>query len=219
MAVLKWDEAGQHLYETGISKVVLYVQDTSGSYPNGVAWNGVSSISESPSGAEANALYADNTKYLNLYSNEDFGATLEAYTYPEEFYACDGLGELDDSIDGITISQQTRQSFGLCYRTEIGNDIQGDKYGYKLHLIYGCKASPSEKSYSTINESPEANTFSWEITTVPVNVEGKKPTSKIEIDSTKIAPDKLAMIEAKLYGTETDPAQMPTPAELLTLLK
>lgn len=203
MGRLAWDKTGEHFYETGVKQGVLYVQNSSGLYPKGVAWNGLTSISENPSGAEATAIYADNTKYLNLYSTEEFGATIEAYTYPEEFEQCDGSASL---AGGVTLGQQTRSSFGLSYRTEVGNDILADAYGYKIHIIYGCKASPSEKSYQTINDSPEAITFSWEVTTIPVNVDGFKPTSTIVIDTTKVKDSaKIKMIEDILYGIDAAP--------------
>ena len=195
---LVWDASGDHIYETGLKMGVLYPVNASGEYTPGVAWNGLSSVSESPSGAEANAIYADDIKYLNLYSFEEFGATIEAYTYPDEWGECDGSANL---ATGVILGQQDRKTFGLCYRTVIGNDIDGDSHGYKLHLIYGCKASPSERQYQTINDSPEAITFSWEISTIPVNVTGHKPVSCITIDSTKADPTKLAALEQVLYGT------------------
>lgn len=195
---LKWDASGEHIYETGLKMGVLYPINQSGEYTPGVAWNGLTSVSETPSGAEANAIYADDIKYLNLYSVEEFGATVEAYTYPDEWAQCDGSASL---ADGVILGQQERKTFGLCYRTVIGNDIAGDAYGYKLHLIYGCKASPSERQYQTINDSPEAITFSWEITTIPVNAAGHKPVSCITIDSTKADADDLATLEQILYGT------------------
>lgn len=195
---LVWDATGDHIYETGLKMGVLYPINSEGVYTPGVAWNGLSSVSESPSGAEANAIYADDIKYLNLYSVEEFGATIEAYTYPDEWAECDGSANLST---GVILGQQDRKTFGLCYRTVIGNDVDGDAYGYKLHLIYGCKASPSERQYQTINDSPEAITFSWEISTIPVNVSGHKPVSCITIDSTKADPTKLANLERVLYGT------------------
>lgn len=216
MAKLVWDKTGERFYETGVQKGVLYLQDESGAYTQGVAWNGLTAVTESPSGAEATPLYADDIKYLELRSAEDFGATIEAYTYPEEFEACDGSASLSE---GITIGQQSRLPFGLCYRTVLGNDVQQNSYGYKLHLIYGATASPSEKAYSTINDSPEAITFSWEITTTPVEVEGFKPTAIVIIDSTKVDAEVLAAIEAKLYGTEEAEAQLPTPNEILAMVK
>lgn len=213
MAKLVWDESGKRIYETGVQKGVLYVQDEGGTYPKGVAWNGLTAVTESPSGAEATPLYADDIKYLELRSAEEFGATIEAYTYPEEFEACDGSASL---AKGVSIGQQDRKAFGLCYRTVVGNDVQGNSHGYKLHLIYGAVASPSEKAYATVNDSPEAVTFSWEITTTPVEIEGFKPTASITIDSTKVNPEKLAELEKKLYG-DTGDAQLPLPSEVKTI--
>lgn len=216
MAKLVWNEAGKRLYETGVDRGVLYVSNGSGGYQKGVVWNGLVSVNESPSGAEATPLYAGNIKYVELMSNEEFGASIEAYTYPEEFEQCDGSAEL---AEGVTIGQQPRKSFGLCYSTKIGNDTAGDDHGYKIHLIYGAKAAPTEKSYTTINDSPEAITFSWEVTTTPIEVEGHKPTATLTIDSTKVNPDKLEAIEKKLYGdTSTEPT-LPTPAEILALVQ
>lgn len=215
MSKLVWDATGSREYETGVKNGVLYVQNGSGTYEKGVAWNGLISVTESPSGAEATPLYADDIKYLELFSTEEFGATIECYTYPEEFEACDGSAEI---ATGVVIGQQNRTSFGLCYRTTLGNDVRGNEYGYKLHLIYGCKAAPSEKAYSTINDSPEAITFSYEITTTPVAVSGHKPTASLVIDSTKIEPNKLAQIEAKLYGDVSNEASLPTPDEILELI-
>lgn len=215
MAKLVWNEAGKRLYETGVDRGVLYVSDGSGGYQKGVVWNGLVSVNESPSGAEATPLYAGNVKYVELMSNEEFGASIEAYTYLEEFEQCDGSAEL---ADGITIGQQPRKSFGLCYRTKIGNDTAGDEHGYKIHLIYGAKAAPTEKSYTTINDSPEAITFSWEITTTPIEVAGHKPTATLTIDSTKVTPTALTAIETKLYGDTTGEATLPTPAEILALI-
>lgn len=215
MSKLVWDATGSREYETGVKNGVLYVQNGSGTYEKGVAWNGLISVTESPSGAEATPLYADDIKYLELFSTEEFGATIECYTYPEEFEACDGSAEI---ATGVVIGQQNRTSFGLCYRTTLGNDVKGNEYGYKLHLIYGCKAAPSEKAYSTINDSPEAITFSYEITTTPVAVSGHKPTASLVIDSTKIEPSKLAQIEAKLYGDVSTEASLPTPDEILELI-
>lgn len=214
MARLTWDDTGKRLYETGVKMGVLYVQSTGGTYPKGVAWNGLTQVSESPSGAEATALYADDIKYLNLMSVEEFGATIEAYTYPDEFMACDGSAEL---ATGVTIGQQKRKTFGLCYRTTVGNDTDGNSHGYKLHLVYGCTAAPSEKGYATINDSPEAITFSWEISTTPVDVEGFDATASITIDSTKCDAAKLAELEKILYG-DTQEARLPLPSELKTLL-
>ena len=211
MAKLVWDESGKRIYETGVQKGVLYVQNEGGTYPKGVAWNGLTAVTESPSGAEATPLYADDIKYLELRSAEEFGATIEAYTYPEEFEACDGSASL---AKGVSIGQQDRKAFGLCYRTVVGNDVQGNAHGYKLHLIYGAVASPSEKAYATVNDSPEAVTFSWEITTTPVEIEGFKPTASITIDSTKVNPTKLAELEKKLYGDTSTEAQLPLPSEV-----
>lgn len=218
MARLVWDKTGEHLYETGVDHGVLYFPDQTGAYKNGVAWNGLISVSESPSGAEATGQYADNIKYLNLISAEEFGATIEAYTYPEEFEACNGNKELVDNT-GVYVGQQSRSVFGFCYRTMIGNDTDGQDHGYKLHLVYGCQVSPSEKAYQTINDSPEALTFSWELSTTPINVTGKKPTALLVIDSTKIDSTKLAKIETKLYGDETSTgAVLPTPDEIAEIL-
>lgn len=214
MPKLVWDKTGERFYETGVKMGVLYVQEA-GAYPKGVAWNGLTAVTESPSGAEATALYADDIKYLNLMSAEEFGATIEAYTYPEEFEACDGSASL---ATGVTIGQQARKTFGLCYRTTLGNDTDGSDYGYKLHLIYGAMAAPSEKAFATINDSPEAITFSWELTTTPVNVTGHKPTACITIDSTKADPTKLAALEAKLYGSESEEATLPLPDEIATMM-
>lgn len=215
MAKIVWDESGKRLYETGVKNGVLYIQDEKGAYNKGVAWNGLTAVTESPSGAEATPLYADDIKYLELFSAEEFGATIEAYTYPEEFEACDGSASLGT---GVTIGQQDRKTFGLCYRTVLGNDVKSNEYGYKLHLIYGAKAAPSEKGYQTINDSPEAITFSWEVTTTPVNVAGFKPTASVTIDSTKIDPEKLKKIEDMLYGEGATDAKLPLPDELKTIL-
>lgn len=215
MAKLVWDKAGEHFYETGVDHGVLYVQE-GGTYSHGVAWNGLTSVSESPSGAEANAVYADNIKYLSLMSAEEFGATIEAYTYPEEFEQCDGSASL---VEGVTIGQQARKTFGLCYRTKIGNDVDLDEHGYKIHIIYGATASPSEKGYQTISDSPEAITFSWEVSTVPVNVTGMKPTASLVIDSTKADPTKLQKLENILYGGDDgDGPRLPLPDEIKTLM-
>lgn len=216
MAKLTWDQTGERYYETGVKKGVLYPQSTEGTYPKGVAWNGLTAVTESPSGAEATALYADDMKYLNLYSAEEFGATIEAYTYPDEFAACDGSAEL---TPGVSIGQQKRSTFGFSYTTAIGNDVDGSDHGYKLHLIYGCKAAPSERAYATINDSPEAITFSWEVTSTPVNVTGFKPTSCITIDSTKANAEKLAALEKILYGDAEVEARLPLPDEVATLMK
>ena len=215
MSKLVWDKTGERFYETGTKKGVLYVQGENGVYPKGVAWNGLTAISESPSGAEATALYADDIKYLNLMSAEDFGATVEAYTYPDEFAQCDGSAEI---ATGISIGQQKRKTFGLCYRTVLGNDTEGNDYGYKIHIIYGAMAAPSERAYATVNDSPEAITFSWELTTTPVNVTGFKPTAHLEINSTKVDAEKLAQLEAILYGSESEEARLPLPDEIVTLV-
>lgn len=215
MSKLVWDQTGERIYETGVKNGVLYVQGVGGTYDKGVAWNGLTAVTESPSGAEATPLYADDIKYLNLMSNEEFGATIEAYTYPEEFAECDGSASI---ATGIYIGQQARKTFGLSYRTVIGNDVDSNDYGYKLHLIYGALAAPSEKAYATINDSPEAITFSWEITTTPVNVKGFKPTASVTIDSTKVDAEKLAALEAILYGTEEKEARLPLPDEIVTLM-
>ena len=211
MAKLIWDQTGERLYETGTDHGVLYPQDSKGEYPQGVAWNGLTAVTESPSGAEASPFYADNMKYLNLTSAEEFGATIEAYMYPDEFEECDGSAEL---APGVVIGQQARKAFGLCYRTLLGNDVMGNDYGYKLHLIYGAKAAPSEKGYTTVNDSPEPITLSWELTTTPVAVDGHKPTANLTIDSTKVDPAKLAALEAILYGSETEEARLPLPSEI-----
>ena len=216
MAKLTWDATGNRFYETGLKMGVLYPYDSEkGTYGPGVAWNGLSSVSESPTGAEANAIYADDIKYLNLYSTEEFGATIEAYTYPDEWAECDGSAALSE---GVMLGQQKRKLFGICYRTVLGNDTEADEYGYKLHLIYGCKASPSERQYQTINDSPEAITFSWELSTTPVSAgDGYKAVSSITIDSTKADKTKLAALEAKLYGSDEEGSAdpyMPLPEEI-----
>ena len=214
MAKLVWDATGERLYETGVKQGVLYVMNE-GIYPNGVVWNGLTAVTESPSGAEATPLYADDIKYLNLMSAEEFGATIEAYTYPDEFMECDGSAVL---AEGVYIGQQPRKTFGLCYRTTLGNDVANDSYGYKLHLIYGALASPSEKAYATINDSPEAITFSWELSTTPVNVTGHKPTASLVIDSTKVEKAKLQALEDALYGTADKEARLPLPDEVKQIL-
>lgn len=215
MAKLEWDKTGERLYETGVDHGVLYLLGEGGTYTKGVAWNGLTAVTESPSGAEATPLYADNIKYLNLMSAEEFGATIEAFTYPEEFAECDGSASI---ADGVSIGQQTRKTFGLSYRTVIGNDVDNN-LGYKLHLIYGALAAPSEKAYATVNDNPEAITFSWEVTTTPVSVEGFKPTATVTIDSTKCDKTKLAALEAILYGSESEEARLPLPGEIATLMK
>ena len=216
MSKLIWDSTGERLYETGVKQAALYVQSTGGTYPKGVAWNGITAVTESPSGAEATALYADDIKYLSLISAEEFGATIEAYTYPDEFAECDGSASI---ATGVVIGQQKRKAFGLAYKTTLGNDVDNNDYGYKLHLIYGALAAPSEKAYATINDSPEAITFSWEVTTTPVSVAGYKPTAIVTIDSTKANKTKLAALEAILYGTEEAEARLPLPDEVATLMK
>lgn len=231
MSKIVWDQTGSRTYETGIDHGVLYPLDTNAQYSKGVAWNGLVSASESPSGAESNPQYADNIKYLNLVSAEDFGLTLEAFTYPDEFALCDGSAE---PVPGLTLGQQARKTFGLSYRTILGNDVAGDGYGYKLHLVYGCLASPSEKGYQTVNDSPEAITFSWEITTTPVALtevdpvtnKAYRPTAVLILDSTKLGADKMAAIETVLYGTDAvdggDPGtegRLPLPDEVIQILK
>lgn len=214
MAKLVWDNTGERYYETGVKYGVLYPQ-VDAAYPKGVVWNGLTAVTQSPSGAEATPLYADDTKYLNLMSAEEFSATIEAYTYPDEFAVCDGSAEI---ATGVMIGQQTRKTFGMCYRTTIGNDVDGNGYGYKLHIIYGAMASPSEKAYSTINDSPEAITFSWEINTTPVNVTGHNPTATVTIDSTKVDKEKMAALEAILYGSDEAEARLPLPDEIVTIV-
>ena len=215
MAKITWDNVGERYYETGVKKGVLYPQAAGGTYPKGVPWNGLTAVTESPSGAEATPLYADDIKYLNLMSVEELGATVEAYTYPPEFEECDGSAQL---AEGISIGQQPRKAFGLSYVTTLGNDIDGTKHGYKLHIIYGALASPSEKAYATINDSPEAITFSWELTTTPVSVTGFEPTASLVIDSTKVSEGAMAAIEAALYGTESEEAHLPLPDEIVALI-
>lgn len=212
---LEWDKTGERLYETGVKQAALYVQGEGGTYSKGVAWNGISSVTESPSGAEASPIYADDTKYLNLISTEEFAATVEAYTYPKEFEECDGTAEI---APGVTIGQQTRKTFGMCYKTTLGNDTENNEHGYKLHMIYGATAAPSEKAYATINDSPEAITFSWELSTNPVNVTGAKPTASLTIDSTKVDAQKLAKLENILYGSTEADARLPLPDEIATLM-
>lgn len=215
MSKIVWDNAGERLYETGVKKGVLYPQ-VEGTYPKGTAWNGLTAVTESPSGAEATSLYADDIKYLDLMSNEELGLTIEAYMYPKEFEKCDGSEELET---GVTIGQQSRNPFGLSYVTTLGNDTKKNEYGYKLHLVYGCIASPSEKSYASINDSPEAITFSWEVKTTPVSVADKKPTASITIDSTKADPEKLKALENILYGSESEEARLPLPDEIIDIFK
>lgn len=214
MSKLIWDQIGQKRYETGVDHGVLYVM-SDGKYGTGVAWNGLISVTESPSGAEASPIFADNIQYLNLVSAEEFGASIEAYTCPPEFYACDGSAEI---ADGVTIGQQTRKTFGMAYRTLIGNDTEGTNLGYKIHLIYGCLAAPSEKSYTTVNDSPEAMTLSWEVNTTPVTVNGFKPTASVIIDSTKVPAEKLALLEAKLFGSDDAEPTLPLPDEIVSIV-
>ena len=223
MSKLVWDQTGQRLYETGVRQGVLYPIGANGTYPKGVAWNGLTAVTESPSGAEASPIFANDGKYLSLMSAEEFGATIEAYTYPDEFAVCDGSDEL---ATGVVIGQQKRKAFGFCYRTALGNDVDGEEYGYKLHIVYGCMATPSEKAYATINDDPEAITFSWELTTTPVPVTGKRPTALLTVDSTKVDATSLAALETILYGTDAgeggtpeavDP-RLPLPDEILTII-
>lgn len=214
MPKLTWDDTGKRSYETGVQNGVLYLIDEDGKYSNGVAWNGLIGITESPSGAEPNPKYADNIKYLNMISKEEFAATIEAYTYPDEFAECDGSVS---AKKGVMIGQQSRKTFGLCYKTLKGNDVDGNELGYKLHLIYGAVASPSDKAYETINDSPDAITFSWEITTTPVEVTDYKHTASITIDSTLVASSELTSLEEVLYGNETDGASLPLPDDIIEM--
>jgi hypothetical protein len=214
MTLLTWDDTGDRFYETGVKKGVLYVRESDGTYPLGVAWNGLATVTESPSGAEANPIYADDVKYLNLISAEEFGATIEAYTYPDEFAECDGSVA---PSPGVVIGQQRRSTFGLCYKTTLGNDVDENDYGYKLHLIYGAIAAPSEKAYASINESPEAITFSWELTTTPVAVSNQKPTACLTIDSTKVDSGVLEDLEDILYGTGGSDPYLPLPDAVIAL--
>ena len=214
MSKLIWDATGEKMYETGVDHGVLYVME-GGVYPKGVVWNGLTAVTESPSGAEATPLYADNIKYLNLLSAEEFGATIEAYMYPEEFEQCDGTAEV---VKGMAIGQQSRKTFGMCYRTRIGNDVDNDSHGYKLHIIYGAVAAPSEKAYATVSDSPEAITFSWEVKTTPVTVTGHQPTATVVINSTKVSKEKMAALEAVLYGSESAEARLPMPDEIAELI-
>lgn len=216
MSKLIWDASGEKNFETGIEQFALFPISAAGKYDHGVAWNGVTSVTESPSGGEATKLYADNINYATLYSAEAFGGTIEAYTYPDEFAECDGSAEM---LTGITVGMQERSTFGFAYKTLMGNDTQGTKRGYKLHLVYGAKASPSEKNYQTVNDSPDAISFSWEFTTTPVPVSGKKPTAIITIDSTKVSAAALAAIEDAIYGSTSKDAYLPLPDELTTLVQ
>lgn len=213
---LTWDDTGKRLYETGVKQGVFYPQDDNGTYPKGIAWNGLTAVTESPEGAEPTPLYADDIKYLNLLSAEEFKATVEAYTYPDEFAECDGSGSL---VEGVTISQQDRKPFGLSYRTSLGNDVKGNEYGYKLHIVYGCLAAPSEKAYATVNDSPEAITFSWEVSTTPVNVTGFKPTASLTLNSVKLGATKMKAIEDVLYGSSTAEARLPLPDEIKSIIE
>lgn len=214
MSRIEWDKTGERLYETGVSNGVLYVQ-VDATYPAGVAWNGLTAVTESPSGAEATPLYADNIKYLNLVAAEEFSATIEAYDAPEEFDECDGTKEI---VPGMLIGQQPRKTFGFCYKTRIGSDAKGDQHGYKIHIVYGCLAAPSEKAYQTVNDSPEAIAFSWEVSTTPVNVKGGQPTATVTIDSTRVDAAKLKLLEDELYGTEDKEAHLPLPDEIAAIL-
>ncbi len=220
MATLTWDQTGQRTYETGVEKGVLFQVDETGEYVDGVAWNGLTTVTESPSGAESNKQYADNIVYLNLISVEMFGCTIEAFTYPPEFEQNDGSGM---PTAGVSVGQQPRKPFGICYRTLKGNDTEGNQHGYKLHLVWGCLAAPSEKAYATVNDSPEAITFSWEVTTTPVAVGTVlaveyAPTASMTIDSTKVDPAKLATLEEYLYGTVSEDPSMPSPADVITIM-
>lgn len=215
MAVLTWDETGERLFETGVSNGVLYTRSTGTQFDQAEVWNGLVSVTEAPSGAEPSAQYADNMKYVVLTSAEEFGGTIEAFTYPDTFAECDGSAT---PAEGVSIGQQPRKTFGLSYRTLLGNDVEGQEYGYKIHLVYGALAAPSEKQYSTVNDSPEPLTFSWEFSTTPVSVPNYKPTALVTVDSTKATAAGLAALEAALYGDEAAEAYLPTPAEVLTLL-
>lgn len=216
MAKLAWDQTGQKTYETGVSQGVLYPIDEDGKYPKGIAWNGLTNVAEKPSGAEASPIWADNQKYLNLVAAEEFGATIQAYTYPDEFAECDGSKEI---APGVYAGQQARKTFGMSYKTIIGNDTNGESHGYKIHLIYGALASPSEKAYATINDNPDAIQFSWDVKTTPVPVTGAKATSCLTIDSTKTTSEKMAKLEAIIYGTDDKEAYLPLPDEVVELFK
>ena len=215
MAKLEWDKIGEREYETGVDRGVVYPQSADGTYPKGVAWNGLTAVTESPSGAEATPLYADNIKYLNLMSAEEFAATIEAYTYPDEFAECNGERSV---ATGVSIGQQPRKAFGMCYRTILGNDTESNDHGYKLHIFYNGIAAPSEKGYTTVSDTPEPITMSWEVSTTPVAVAGHKPTATVTIDSTKVDAEKLAALEAILYGSESEEARLPLPDEIITLI-
>lgn len=215
MAKLEFDKIGSRVYETGVKNGVLYVMGDDGAYETGVAWNGLTGVSEKPTGAEATPLYADDIKYVVLYSSEDYEATIEAYTYPEEFEVCDGSASL---VEGVTIGQQVRKTFAFCYRTTLGNDTRGQEYGYKIHIVYGCMAKPSEKSYQSINDDPEAITFSWDVTTTPVPVDGMKPTATVVVDSTRVDQAKMQKLLDALYGTAEAEPHVLLPNEIKTLL-
>lgn len=215
MSKIEWHKTGERRYETGTSHGVLYLRDAEGAYTNGVPWNGLTAVTESPSGAEANPQYADNMKYLNLISLEEFSATIEAFTYPEEFERCDGSASI---APGVHIGQQNRETFGLSYQTLVGNEIKGTDHGKKIHLVYGCLAAPSERAYATVNDSPEAMTFSWELSTTAVNVPGFKPSATMTFDSTKLDPAVMTALEDVLYGTEADEPRLPLPDELISIL-
>lgn len=215
MAILKWDQTGEKLYETGVDRGVLFTMDDKGDYEAGVAWNGLTAVNESPEGAEATPLYANNRKYLNLVSAEEFNGTIEAYTYPEEFEKCNGVAEV---APGVYVAQQKRSAFGFCYRTGIGNDVVGTKYGYKIHLVYNALAAPSEKENATINDDPEAATLSWEFSTTPVDMTGFEPTAHLIVDSTKVDAEKLKALEAILYGSESEEARLPLPDEFVEIM-
>lgn len=218
MSKLVWDTVGERIYETGIKKCVLFPLSDAGQYDKGVAWSGITAITESPSGAESNPFYADDIKFLDIRSAEEFGGTIEAYMYPDEFMECNGAAEL---APGVTVGQQKRKTFGLCYRTIIGNDLKGDDYGYKLHFVYGAVVAPSESAYSSVSDSPEPTTMSWEFTTTPVAIEGFKPSAHLEISSITADPTKLAALEEIIYGKdegETNP-RLPLPDEIMTLMK
>lgn len=213
---LTWDDVGERRYETGVSETALFPMTDEGTYGTGVAWNGITAVNENPSGAETTDLYADDEKYLSLTSAEKFGCTIEAYTCPDEFEKCDGTAEI---APGVTIGQQERTPFGLVYKTRVGNDVKGNDFGYKLHIIYGAKATPSQKNYASINESPEVITFSWEVNTTPVKVKGFKSTASLVIDSTKVDAKKLAKVEEALYGSESADAKLLMPDEIAEMLK
>ena len=218
MAKLVWDQTGQRTYETGVKNGVLYPVNTTGVYQTGVAWNGLTAVTESPTGAEPTDIYADDMKYLSIISAETFEATIEAYTYPPEFEQCDGSASIGGANSGVTIGQQARRSFGFVYKTTLGNDVVNNDYGYKLHILYGCLASPSEKAYATINDSPEAVTFSWDIKTTPIPVTGFKPTASMVIDSVQVNPTKLAEIEKALFGDTATEPKLLLPDEIITIL-